>query len=112
MKANSDVPYEGTAFEAIILPDIEKKEGAFIISFRSLINGKLLSAKHERLYANAESLSNTEKFYVYYSSNNVIGLSLENLINLCELSALLSLISCIKKISKNKDFLESLILNI
>lgn len=73
MKANSDVPYEQTAFEAIVYPGSEPKDDMFIISLRSLANGKLLSAKNERLFANAKSLSDTEKFYVYYSFNNVIG---------------------------------------
>ena len=73
LKANSDVAYERTAFEAVVYPGSVARDDMFIISLRSLSNGKLLSAKDERLFANAKSLSESEKFYVYYSFNNVIG---------------------------------------
>lgn len=73
LKANTQVAYENTAFEAVIYPGSQEKEDEFIISLRSMINGQLVSAKNEKLFASAVNLSDNEKFYVQYSFNNVIG---------------------------------------
>ncbi len=73
LKANSDVAYENTVFEAIVYPG-SGRENEFVISLRSLKNGKLLSNKNSEIYASADNLSENEKFYLFYSFNNVIGM--------------------------------------
>ena len=73
LKANSDASYEKTAFEVIIYPGSQKEDDNFIVILRSMFNGKLLTVENNLLFANAVSLSDKEKFYVYYGLNNVIG---------------------------------------
>ena len=77
LKANSDSVYEHTALQAIIYPiernsTLDNRE--FIIGLRALLNGRLLSVRDEYLWADAENLGDSEKFYVHYGLNNFIGL--------------------------------------
>ena len=75
LKANSDSVYEHTVFQAIIYPrNSTAGNQEFIIGLRALLNGRLLSVRDEYLWADAESLGDSEKFYVHYRLNNFVGL--------------------------------------
>ncbi len=80
LRANSDFVYENTAFEAIVVSASER-ENQFVVGLRSLKNGKLLSCKNKELFASAHNLSDNEKFHIYYSFNNVIGLLINYKLN-------------------------------
>jgi hypothetical protein len=66
--ANGDANKLNTAFEIIYLkkPDI--------ISLRSLMSGKMLSARYENILACVDYTSETEKFIVHFHADKFIGL--------------------------------------
>ena len=73
MKANTNAVSEKTAFDLIVDPKFPKTEKEYVISLRSLANGKLLSARYQNVLACVDYLSEIELFYVHFGWYNFIG---------------------------------------
>jgi hypothetical protein len=79
MYANSNLYTDAETFVAEVQPESTKALGQneVLIALKSLKNGKYLSARDKSefyLVADATSVQDTEKFFVYYNGINAIGL--------------------------------------
>jgi hypothetical protein len=77
--ANSEIKQISEAFEVTSLSETQRRPGEneTLIALKSMKSGKYLSArdtKKFRLTADAASIGDTEKFYVFYGHSNSVGL--------------------------------------